>query len=40
MINLEKEIREQPETIAKALEINLDTIREIVAKAKAAIALK
>ena len=36
MINLEKEIREQPEALARVLDINLDTIREIVAKAKAA----
>ncbi len=35
MINLEKEIREQPETIARAIELNLPTIREIVKKAKA-----
>ena len=36
MINLEKEIREQPEALARVLDTNLDTIREIVAKAKAA----
>jgi len=35
MINLEKEIREQPEALARVLDINLDTIREVVAKAKA-----
>ena len=36
MINLEKEIRQQPEAITNAIETNLPVIREIVAKAKAA----
>lgn len=34
MINLEKEIREQPAALANVIEINLPVIREIVAKAK------
>ena len=34
MINLEKEIREQPSTIKNVIEINLPAIREIVKKAK------
>ena len=36
MINLEKEIREQPEALSKVLDINLPVIREVVVKAKAA----
>lgn len=35
MINLEKEIREQPEALARVIETNLPAIREIVANAKA-----
>ncbi len=35
MINLETEIREQPVTIRKAYDLNIDKIKEIVAKAKA-----
>lgn len=34
MINLETEIREQPRTIPNAIDLNLETIREIVKKAK------
>ncbi len=34
MINLEKEIREQPEVLSRVIDINLEKIREIVAKAK------
>jgi len=34
MINLEKEIREQPETLAKVLPLNMDTIRAVVKEAK------
>lgn len=34
MINLETEIREQPSTITNAIDINLDTIKEIVKNAK------
>ncbi len=34
MINLEKEIRQQPQTIENSININLPTIREIVADAK------
>ncbi len=34
MINLEKEIREQPETLKRAAEINLPVIRDIVKEAK------
>ncbi len=36
MINLETEIREQPSTIVNTLDINLEKVREIVAKAKSA----
>ena len=35
MINLEKEIREQPEALSRVVDLNLPVIREIVAKAKA-----
>ena len=36
MINLEKEIREQPAALAKVVDLNLPVIRQIVEKAKAA----
>ena len=36
MINLEKEIRQQPEALAGVFDLNLPTIREIVKKAKEA----
>ena len=36
MINLEKEIREQPGALARVIDSNLPVVREIVAKAKAA----
>ncbi|MBE6725932.1 MAG: SIS domain-containing protein [Ruminococcaceae bacterium] len=35
MINLEKEIREQPEALSRVLDLNLPVIREVVEKAKA-----
>ena len=34
MINLEKEIREQPEALARVIDVNLPAIREIVENAK------
>ncbi len=36
MINLEKEIREQPEALARVYDLNIETIDKIVADAKAA----
>ncbi len=36
MINLEMEIREQPKALSTVIDNNIDTVREIVAKAKAA----